>query len=80
MIVGDGEGGKLLKGHILGAERREQDRGNLRQRKTAIDDDFGCPEPGGDVLDGLALIEQRFECFKLVGGVHRLPHHVLGQA
>ncbi|WP_247882085.1 hypothetical protein [Brucella intermedia] len=68
VIVGNGESGKLLECHFVVAIEREQHRGNLRQRQTVIDDDFGRAETGGNIGDALGFIRYGLERLELVGG------------
>jgi len=70
----------LLKAHAAFTIDGQQDRRHAPQLHASGDKAFRHAETGGNVRNPRAVVDQRPERFKLVGGVHRHPHHVFSEA
>lgn len=80
MVVRQGEGRKLLQVHFLAAVGFEQCGADATQGEALLDGGFAHAEPGGDVRQARAVLNQLAPGFKLIGGMHGEADHVLRQA
>jgi len=80
MIVADGEGHQLIERHRALAVDFDQRRTDAGELEPLAHESCRDAEPGGDILDPHSLINKRLERCELVGGMHREPHDVLGEA
>ena len=80
VIVRHGEGHQLVEGHFLGAVELDELRADGRQLEPLPHHRRGDAEAGGDFLRPLAGPGKGMKRLELVGGMHRLPHDVLGKA
>ncbi|MNV19888.1 hypothetical protein D3C71_1107690 [compost metagenome] len=80
MVVGDGKGHQLFQRHGVSPVVGQQARRNVGELQAPLHHQGGDAEVGGNVLDGPSLGHQISESLELVGRVHGLALHILGQA